>query len=279
MRTIQLTDADLTPGSDTLETRHLDEAHYDRVIDYDTIVLKPDGERLFIYVRDALRRSSCELAFESFKSLPLHSSNRIAAAGGGYRRRKQDGARSRTRQTEAQPSDVVGYLDADRRFPVCRLSALTLDHYAEFAAARPFVEDVNRIFQRFAPERWAAQQAFVEHVNPDFRIPNTVFTTITVNRSWRTAAHRDSGDCRPGLGVMTAMGRFAGGELIFPKFRTAVAMRTGGLLLADVHELHGNAPLAVRPSQQRLSFVFYARAGMTRCKSVAEEVARGKRGG
>ena len=156
------------------------------------------------------------------------------------------------------------------------MTELTHNHYAKFKAARPFVEEVSRQFQALAPERWAAQRAFVDGVAPDFYIPNTVFTTITVNRNWRTYAHTDPDDFRPGFGVMAVAekGHFAGCELIFPKYRIAVDMRSGGLLLADVHELHGNGPLVVRPPHQRLSFVFYARERMDVCGSIAEELER-----
>jgi hypothetical protein len=79
-----------------------------------------------------------------------------------------------------------------------------------------------------------------------------------------------------GFGVIAVLegGHFGGGELIFPKFRTAVDLRTGGLLLADVHELHWNAPLVVRPPHQWLSFVMYSRERMRDCGSAADELAR-----
>lgn len=276
MRTVQLTDANLMHDADAeaLARTYLDVRHYDRVIRDTATVLKPDGTPLLIYVSDALSPALCRTAFRCFQQLPLQSRNRGMAAGVQFRPVKKDGTRSRTSQSRPVPSGVVGFLDAEQRAPYCRMSALTMDHYHEYKRARPFVEEVSQQFERLAPERWAAQRAFVDEVSPDFYIPNTVFTTITVNRSWRTAAHADKGDYRPGFGVMTAMGRFDGGELIFPKFRTAVDMREGGLCLADVHELHGNGPLDVRPQHQRLSFVFYAREQMGLCQSAAEEHAR-----
>jgi hypothetical protein len=74
------------------------------------------------------------------------------------------------------------------------------------------------------------------------------------------------------MGVMAVLegGHFGGGELIFPRYRTAVDMRTGGLCLADVHELHGNAPMWGRRFT-RLSLVFYARERMVDCGTPAEE--------
>lgn len=278
MQTIQLELSDLMPDAERLEGEDLDERHCDRIVRDSTTVLKPDGTPLLIYVSDALPRSLCRLAFDCFKDVPLHSSNRGMAAGGRFRPLKKDGTRSRTAQSTPTPSGVVGFLDPDPRFPMCRMTALTLKHYPEFETAHPFVTEVSRQFERLAPERWAAQRAFVDDVSPDFYIPGTVFTTMTVNRSWRTKGHRDDEDYRPGFGVMAALegGHYAGCELIFPKFRTAVDMRTGGLCLADVHELHGNGPLVVRPPHQRLSFVFYARERMRVCGSAADELTHAR---
>src|SRR5262249_32422381 len=144
-------------------------------------------------------------------------------------------------------------------------------------AAEPLIAEVDRQFRRYAPERYEAQRAFVDRVSPEFVLPHSAFTTFTVNKSWRTAAHRDDGDYAPGLGVMLAIEgrRYYGGELVFPKYRIAVDMRTGGMLLADVHELHGNAPMVPVSGQRfdRLSFVFYARERMQECKTAAEELA------
>ena len=79
-----------------------------------------------------------------------------------------------------------------------------------------------------------AQRAFVATVPPEYVIPGTVFTTVTMDRNWRTAAHRDTGDYQLGFGVLAVLegGHFTGGELIFPKYGTAVNLRTGGVLLA-----------------------------------------------
>jgi hypothetical protein len=156
------------------------------------------------------------------------------------------------------------------------MTAFTREHFRAFGAALPLVTAVNQVFRRYARDRWHAQRRFVDTVEPAFVFPGTVFTSVTVNRSERTAAHRDDGDYRPGLGVMPVLegGRFYGGELIFPRYRTAVDMRTGGVCLADVHELHGNGRLGGERGFQRLSFIFYAREHMDRCGTVEEERLR-----
>jgi hypothetical protein len=101
----------------------------------------------------------------------------------------------------------------------------------------------------------------------------SVFTTVTANKSWRTAAHSDKGDLKEGFGALTVMGDFGGCHLIFPKYRVAVKYREGDILLADVHQTHGNtallfpdgSPCTEENKPERLTCVFYYQAKMSKC--------------
>jgi hypothetical protein len=270
MRVIQLTRRDLDPDADRLAGHHLDARHYDpdRLVRSTTTVVTPEGRPVITYLEDAVQ--GFKAAFGRLRGLPLQSSNRGQAAGGNVRPMKRDGTRSRTAQTKSVPSGLLGFMDREPRTPYCRETALTRAHEAVFAGVLPLVQAVDRQFSLFARERWEAQRLFVDTLSEDWVIGGTVFTTMTVNRNVRTTAHRDKGDYRPGLGMIAAMGDWEGGELIFPRYRTAVDLRPGGLLLADVHELHGNAPIWGR-KPVRLSVVLYARERMAECGTPEQE--------
>jgi hypothetical protein len=183
-------------------------------------------------------------------------------------------------ESTTSPSGLAGYYDRYTRTPYCRLTAFNIDHSTEFDRARPLVRAVDRAFAEAVPDRYAAQQAIIQRTSPDFYIRGTVFTTMTVNHNWRTAQHRDAGDYAPGFGVMSVLeaGHYEGGYLVFPQYRVAVDMRTGGVCLADVHEWHGNTEIVGTPgSYVRISLVFYYRANMVLCGSAAEELERAKR--
>jgi hypothetical protein len=280
VNTIHLSDADLMSDAaiQGLPGNLLYRPHYDRVITDTTTVLKPDGSVLLTYIKDALPRPLCQTVFDTFKGVHIpRSDNRglsLAAGGQSFRRRKADGTVSNTIRWRSMPSAVLGYMDRNARNPYCRMTAFTRGHIEHFGGLLPLVGEVDRVFHQWAPERWQAQRQFVDTVAPDFVIPGTVFTSVTVNRSFRTSAHRDDGDYRPGLGVMAVLqgGRYHGCELIFPRYRTAVDMRTGGVCLADVHELHGNAPLTPDGGFVRLAFVFYAREHMHQCGTLEDEL-------
>jgi hypothetical protein len=205
-----------------------------------------------------------------FKNAPLKLTDSRGMAAGGRSYKKGNTIRWRKMQ-----SDVVGFLDRmGGRNPYCRMTSFTRDHIEAKQSAWALARAVNRVFQAYAPDRWQAQREFVKRVHPDWVIGDTVFTSITVNKNARTAAHVDDGDYGPGLGVMTVLeGRpYYGGELIFPKYRTAVDMRTGGVCLADVHQWHGNARMVAKGQTfTRLSFIFYAREHMDQCGTLEEE--------
>ena len=107
----------------------------------------------------------------------------------------------------------------------------------------------------------------------------TPFTTITCNRTWRTAAHVDKGDLKEGFGVLCCLGDFGGCHLVFPRHRVAVNYQEGDVLLANVHEVHGNSPLlnpdgSVPKSgrePERLVCVFYYQEQMEQCEINVEK--------
>lgn len=141
----------------------------------------------------------------------------------------------------------------------------------------PFFQAVNEVFRTHMPERYAVQMEKVRETVPDWVISGTAFTTITINRNIRTAAHYDKGDLKEGFGCIALLtqGLFFGGELLFPRYGVYVKPRMGAVLLADVHELHANGPMhGLWKNWLRLACVFYYRSGMTQCGTPQEEAER-----
>lgn len=195
----------------------------------------------------------------------------------------QDGLLSNTNISNPVNSGVVGYFNATSRNPYCRQTAYTRDNADKFAAAMPFLEEVNRAFRDVAPARWEAQNRYVSDETglreKGWLLGDTVFSTVTVNKNYRTGCHRDAGDYHPGFGNLTVFEgsahRYAGGYTVFPKFRCALDLREGDFIGMDVHEWHGNTEMtAAVPGEddwERVSLVCYVRVGMTRCGTHEEE--------
>jgi len=164
-------------------------------------------------------------------------------------------------------SGIAGWFDRYPRIPYGRATAYTQHSYDKFKLAFPFLQTLDRGFAELLPTRHAAQREAADKIDPAFLVPDTVFTTITVNKTFRTAAHRDAGDFSNGLSnllVLSNNGNFTGGYLILPEVRIAVNVRPGDLLLVNNHEyIHGNTPIEMQDDvAERVSLVCYLREKM-----------------
>lgn len=275
-----MTDAE----ADALAGTKLDDKSYDQVIDFDCEVVREDGSILAILKKNVIPRELCDTAFVCLKDAAQPTTNRGTATGKGTMRNRplKDGGVSKTREVPrhlAPHSGIVGYFDRYQRTPYCRQTAYALDNQHKFQAAVPFIQAVDKVFADYLPSRYAVQKAMVDQTHPDWVINKTAFTTMTVNLNWQTAVHQDAGDLKEGFGVMTVyrQGSYEGGLFVFPKYRIAFNVKTGDVLLDDVHEWHGNTPLIGTPgTYNRMSIIFYYRGKMFKCESKEKELERAK---
>ena len=164
-------------------------------------------------------------------------------------------------------SGIAGWFDRYPRIPYGRATAYTQHSYDKFKMSFPFLQTLDRGFAKLLPQRHIAQREAANKIDPAFLVPQTVFTTITVNKTFRTAAHRDAGDFSNGLSnllVLSNNGNYSGGYLILPEVRVAVNVRPGDLLLVNNHEyIHGNTPIVLNDDvAERVSLVCYLREKM-----------------
>lgn len=281
--------------ADKLGGKWLDETHYDTILNEDADVFKPDGSPLLMLRKGVLPAKLIQETYPIWKEAAALTLNRGMAAGEvdpaktnlpvgeqsegsvRFRHKRKDGAVSNTTIANPVKSGIVGYFDRSARNPYCRLTAYPLANPEKWETCWPFIKAVDEVFRRNSPERHAAQMEIVRRTSEDFVIHGTAFTTVTVNRNFRTAIHKDAGDFAAGFGVMCGIraGHYEGGFTCFPKFRVGVNLESGDVLLADVHEWHGNSPIIGRPgTYERISLVFYYRERMAECGSAEEELAR-----
>jgi hypothetical protein len=290
--------------TDALAGHLLGEDAFDMLFVDDVDVYKPDGALLCRFRQNVIGEADCLAAFPVWKDAANPTGNRGYAAGqinsneelvkiakerGGIgiqmisptraRAIKHDGTLSNTNVAKLVNSGIVGFFDRNPRFPYCRLTAYNLSHPRRFASVMPFIQRIDKEFAALVPDRYIAQSDLIRATSPDFYIADTCFTTVTVNRNFQTAVHKDVGDLKEGFGVMSCLrrGRYEGCYFVFPKYRVALDMRTGCVLCADVHEWHGNTPMKGNHGMfERVSLVFYYREKMQRCGSADEELARAK---
>jgi hypothetical protein len=175
-------------------------------------------------------------------------------------------------------SGIAGWFDRYPRIPYGRATSYTANSFEKFKMSYPFLQSLARGFKELLPWRYNNQMEAANKVDPAFLVPGTPFTTITVNKTFRTAAHYDAGDLNTGLSNLLTLsndGNYTGGYLIAPEYRVAVNVRPGDLLLINNHEvMHGNTPIECAEGSERVSLVVYFREKMLELGSKQYEDCR-----
>jgi hypothetical protein len=289
----------------------LDQRHWELLLDETGTVGTPEGGPICTLLKNRIPPDLLNQVRPILRSAAKQSvaaGNRVAAAGAGRGlRRRRDGSTSKIsgvpRLDDMNDEDywrlkfakdgTVGYnADASRggqKYP-CRLTSWTQSAQpAEWRIMNELAETVGKAWresilwiQHDIQLAKATDDTLPDYVMKTRRGGLTPFTTITVNRSWPTAAHIDSGDLKQGFGVMCCLGEFEGCDLVFPRYKTAVRYREGDVLLADVaNQVHGNTVLLnpdgskPKPGEEppeRLVCVFYYQEKMEHCHSPEEEM-------
>ena len=144
-------------------------------------------------------------------------------------------------------SNAIGFYEAQKnlgRDHPCRLTHFTRTNYDDYIKGIPFIQKIDGLFKKLIPESYEKQYQRACK-QPHFKIKDTAFSTVTINRNFRTALHRDAGDYRDGFGNLTVIkrGKYHGGFTILPQFGIAVDLDTKDFLALDVHQWHANTPI------------------------------------
>jgi hypothetical protein len=186
---------------------------------------------------------------------------------------------STTGYANAVNSGIAGAFGRVPRIPYGRLAAFNDRDPEGFAKSFSFLRSLDEAFKELLPSRYEKQRKFVDQIDTHFRIDNTVFTTLTVNSRFQTAAHLDAGDYAPGFSNLTVLsndGNYTGGYLVLPEYRVAINIRPGDLLFVANHTaIHGNTPFVFgSPESDRVSVVAYAREDLAQLGSWEYEQTR-----
>jgi len=256
---------------------------YDVVLTGPTRVTKPNGKPLCVYLPGALRAEAQNPTYyETFHELrKLVTDNRGIASGTV---RVANGGRTRSKNVA---SSVIGAMDPAGVQRYCRLTAWTGKNLPEWEKLVPFFQAIARNFREHVPDRYAAQMAQVKQTKPEWMIPGTPFTTVTVNNTYPTGMHTDKGDLEAGFSTLACIrrGEWTGGNLMFPKYRVSVSMQDGDLMLMDAHEWHANQAIVCACGErrvgycetcgaERISVVSYYRTKIAECGTAEQEQQR-----
>jgi len=270
----QIDPLELEPKKGKLVTR----ADFNVLLTGATRVAKPNGKPLCVYLPSAVR-GVMSASYPTLTNIRLQTDNRGLASG--TKRINAGGTRTRAMPIH---SGMLGAMEAQPRRPYCRLNAYNRKNLEKWQSLFPLFEEMSGWFKSWVPDRYAEQNHVVMDTHPDWVIPNTVFTTITINNSYSTGVHTDKGDLDEGFSCLAVArrGTYRGGYLTFPEYRLAVDMQDGDLMLMDAHDWHGNTQMICRCGEplnrrcelchaERISVVAYYRTEMKTCGSSEQE--------
>jgi hypothetical protein len=271
----QLTDEQ----AEKLKGKYLNEKNYDLLITEDADGYDVNGNLLFRFRKNAIPMETLMLGVNSFKDSIEVTESRGIASGSSHKRIRKDGSVSNITVGNKVESGNVGYMDSSAMVKYCRKTAFAKKYFDKFAAGIPFVEFIDKKYKELCPEHYAKQKAISQGTNKNYIISDTAFTTVTVNKNFRTAVHQDAGDFPDGFGNLIAYreGGWTGGYFCLPQYKVAIDLQNTDLLFVDVHKWHGNTEfINTEEDWLRISFVLYYREYMYKCKQPAEELFKMK---
>lgn len=265
------------------------------IIQDNTTVYDENGNILLVFLKNVVPFKLAKEAYPFLRKASVPSNNRGQASGdlssykvgdkldgltigkidgNRFYPLKKDGTLSNSPKSKSVLSGVIGYMDRYARIPYCRASELTRKFFDEYKKTLPYIRFISHMFEKYVPERYNKQKAFWETINKDFRIDNSAFTTVTVNKNFRTSCHYDAGDFKEGFGNLSVIesGTYTGAYTVLPKYGIAVDVRNCDVCFFNVHELHGNTELKKKGLAERISVVCYAREKMAKCGNAEEEL-------
>ncbi len=269
-----------------LVSTYIDESNFDTLITESCDVYDTAGKLLAKFRKGVLPIETLKLGVDSFRKSIGQSHNRGNSAGGYFFEDKKDGTKSKARMSASVESGIVGALEGGGLNPFCRLTAFTAGYFEQFKQGIPFVEAIDNLYAELAPDHYKIQKEYAKATNRNYIIGNTAFSTVTVNKNFRTAVHQDNGDLPQGFGNLIAYreGDWTGGYFCLPQYRVAFDLRNTDVLFVDVHKHHANTPFYSNgaemkewpDNQLRISFVVYYREEIIKCKAPSEELKRMK---
>ena len=264
-----------------LKSKFLTEKNYDTVITdscdaYDIHT----GDLLFRFRKKAIPMDVLKTGYNAFKHSISLNAGRGIAAGGYHKQIRKDGTIGKFDVSPKVESGNVGFMDArpgSGTVAVCRKTAFAKEHFDKYQEGIPFVKYIDKMYSELCPEHYAKQKAIALGTNKNYVIGDTSFTTVTVNKNFRTAVHKDAGDFSEGFGNLITYreGSYGGGYFVLPEYGVAIDMQNQDILFVDVHKWHGNTEYTdCSEDWLRVSFVLYYREYMYKCKSPSGELER-----
>ena len=299
-----------------LEGSYIDQKYYkNNIINYDCdLYCLTNGHKqlIFKYRRNVIPDNISNLAVECFKAVSkVKKENRGAASGPISRKKlpnyvgnlhkktkfrtyyytKSNNKLSKRQVCNYAKSNIVGYYDYPKNHPnvnhgnPCKPTQFLVKYPMKWKKSLPVIQLIDKLYKKHCNHLYKKQKKNTEKIKK-FIIPKTVFSTMTVNYSWRTAIHQDKHNIENKEGITAQIvcddpknpNKYDGCYLGFPQIGYCVDVKQGDLLLMDNKSgWHGNTefvqikkPVGDKKDiandwhYSRLSIICYLREGIVK---------------
>jgi hypothetical protein len=264
------------------EGQYFDESCCKKIYNENVDIYTEEGELLLKFRKNVLNADDCNKLFDSKGA----AQTTIRPGASGIKKGSPKYIRVKSQSSgkilciqsskNRVKSGIMGFYDTISNFGYhhnkeinktnvkCRLTAFTSRNMDKYKTCLPIFKKIDRIYKKLVPAHYKVQKSAINKVNKKFVIKDTIFTTVTVNKNFRTALHCDVGDLKEGFGNLTVVsrGEYTGACTLFPQYEVGVDCRNGDFLAMNVHKWHCNSKMKGDKDAERLSFVFYLREKM-----------------
>ncbi|AAZ12529.1 SNF2 DNA repair protein, putative [Trypanosoma equiperdum] len=229
-------------------SEYLSEKDFELVTE-DSVLLDPTGKRVqAIFIRGGIDKDICRRAAADVEGVATKQNMRRLTNGG----------------VRNPDTGILGYYDylnnpTKRK---CRMTEFTRRNWGKIIGpCGELLQLLDQLYKENAPDHYELQRRVIP---PEYMLFNTVFSTVSVNKNFRTAVHRDKGDFRGGLTALCVLdGNYEGCYLALKSARKAFCLQVGDVLFFDSSLEHGNTEVHNREgSWRRISIVCYLRCGL-----------------
>lgn len=233
---------------------------YATFIDQSTIVLENDQPRIVYIELDEIGEDATPV---------VDALQRVKFESRGQRR--TSGLLGMTRALGWHPRRTL-------RADFCHLSKLAEENPADHKVVCDYAQQVSTWYERYNPALYGQHQTIMqEHINPDYQIPQSVFTSGVINKDNSLPYHFDTGNFADVWSCMLVFKhRVQGGYLSVPEFGLGFQLKNNSLFMFDGQGiLHGVTPITkTHHTAYRYSIVYYSLQQIWNCLPLDEELIR-----
>lgn len=229
--------------------------------DFSTLINEPcaifeNGELKVIYAKLDM---NCDDLVQSLKKIKYQENDRTS------------GLRTTSR--------IFGYMP---RRPIrgdfCHIASLSEEDPSSYKTIIEYAKKVASLYAKEDPAMYKIHEGMtLEKVIPEYRIPETPFTSGIINKNNPLKYHFDSGNFKKVYSCMLAFKHnVGGGYLALPEYDLGLEIASNSVLIFDGQKiLHGVTPIRYfSDDAYRYTMVFYSLQQMWKCLPLSQEIAR-----